>query len=291
MNIIYIAKCCSKEKFSKLQESGINRDVPQAQKYHRLMIEGLSENRDDKVTVISAIPTNRKWSRKVFFSGECETIGQVKYQYVPFVNLPILRQISLYFETKKALKKAEINNHTIFICDIWHFSMASAARKIGNSRHINTIGIFTDVPGHRSDAYKDNRFSINSMIKALVEKRTINSMSKYDGYLLLTKQMNDVVNLHDKPYLVLEGHADVNMERYPNNFNEKANPKIMMYAGTLHREYGIAELVEAFIESKHDGWEFHIYGKGNYSDELNSICENYKEVIYKGLKPNDIVIQ
>lgn len=290
MNIIYVAKCCSKEKFSYLQECGVNRDVPQAQKYHRLLVEGIAKN-SHEVIVLSAIPTNRQWSKKFFYKKEIEYVDKIKYIYVSFINFPLLRAVSLFINVKKELKRLTIEKHFSIVTDIWHQSMAKATRIISKERHVPVIGIVTDVPGHRSGAYKGKMFSIKNLIEIIAEKNAISNMKRYDGYLLLTKQMNEVVNPLNRPNIILEGHSDISMLEKENCIENKTKPKVILYAGTLHQEYGIRRLVEAFLLSQHDGWELHIYGKGNYADELEGACLKCKEVKYFGLKSNDFIIQ
>ena len=90
MNIIYVSSGCSEEKFEELRKKGITKKLPQAQKYHQLMVEGLAYSAGGKVDVISAIPTNRSWSKKIYFHREKEEYERITYHYIPFVNIPFL---------------------------------------------------------------------------------------------------------------------------------------------------------------------------------------------------------
>lgn len=116
-------------------------------------------------------------------------------------------------------------------------------------------------------------------------------MVKYDGYLLLTEAMNAVVNKFEKPYVVIEGHSDSKMVEVVNSFEAKTTPKVMMYAGGIHKEFGIQRLVDAFIEGKFEGWQLHIYGDGNYQNELKEVAAKNENVKYFGVKPNHYVVE
>ena len=290
INIIYLSTSCSLNKFRYIQKMGVNKDVPQAQKYHRLLIEGLAENTRSMVNAISLIPTNRKWSNKLFFPAEYEDVGNVKYYYVPFINYPILKHVALYcylyFKLSNIIKN---NRDTVIICDIWNQILSSVARKIGKNNNIPVIGIVTDVPGYRSDAYKKNNNFIKQKLVNLVENIARENSVKYDGYLLLTKKMNYVVNPFNKPSLVMEGHADVGMRNRRKNCRNK-KPYIAVYAGTIHKEYAIPELVQAFYDGEYNDWELHIFGDGNFAKELQLKCEFMKNIIFHGLVPNEDVI-
>ncbi|MFR3628332.1 MAG: glycosyltransferase [Lachnospiraceae bacterium] len=292
MDIIYLSQSCSKTKFEQLQKTGINRDVPQAQKYHRLLIEGIAKNINGHVYAISAYPTNRNWTKKLFFPFHSETMRNITYIYLPFINYPILRQLCLFISSKLQIRKCLLTNPECYIiCDIWNQVFADAARITGRKNNRPVIGIVTDVPGHRSDAYQNTCITIKNLLKCYIEKRTVKNMQKYDGYLLLTEEMNSVVNPNQKPHIVLEGHADETMKKITNLQSNKSFPKIMIYAGTVHREYGIPEIVQAFVAGHYENWEFHLYGKGNYSDELEKISNQEKCIRYWGLVSNSRIVE
>ena len=70
MDIIYLSSSCSDAKFNELREKGITRKLPQAQKYHCLLMEGIAQNLDGSLYAISAFPVNRQWTKQVFFARE-----------------------------------------------------------------------------------------------------------------------------------------------------------------------------------------------------------------------------
>ena len=75
MNIIYLSSCCSDAKFNELSKRGVTRKLPQAQKYHNLLIEGLAANIDGNIFALSAIPVNRQWNKKIYFKSKWNVIG------------------------------------------------------------------------------------------------------------------------------------------------------------------------------------------------------------------------
>ena len=58
MDIIYLSSSCSDRKFDELRERGMTRKLPQAQKYHSLLIEGIAQNLDGTIYAISAFPVD-----------------------------------------------------------------------------------------------------------------------------------------------------------------------------------------------------------------------------------------
>ena len=103
--------------------------------------------------------------------------------------------------------------------------------------------------------------------------------------------MNQVINLKQKPYLVIEGQVDLAMEMQKNDLAEKRFPRICMYAGGIQRIYGVPELVEAFIKVDIPDAELHIYGDGDYANELTNICLTHNKVKYFGTRLNSEIVK
>lgn len=292
MKIIYLSSCCSQKKFDALVRSGTTKTIPQAQKYHSLMLKGLSSCEDADITAIVALPVNRNWSKKLLFSAESEEVENVTYHYASFINFPILRQVSLYrYASKKIRQTHNKTNDCVIVCDILNQSLAAAARKYGKKHSIPVIGIVTDVPGHVSGASNKQASFVKRKINNISEKFAVGNLAKYDGYLLLAQAMNDVVNMNHKPFIVIEGQCDSEQAETANVISVKAVPKVMLYAGGLHVEYGIERLVTSFLKCDLPEWELHIYGDGNYKDKLLQIANEHNNVKFFGLQPNSLVIQ
>ena len=291
MNIVYFSSSCSDEKFDILQRTGMTRKIPQAQKYHKLLMEGLVQNIDGQMVAFSAIPVNRRWTKQVLFPREEEMVNGIRYIYGAFLNFPILRQISLYADAVRSIKKIIDKENTVFICDILNQSIANAARRLGKRMGFPVLGIVTDVPGCTSGARRKTLSFVQKLISRYAERKAKKTMAQYDAYLFLTEAMNSIVNVHHKPYIVVEGHADVQMGQSENSLQSKENPKVMMYAGGIHKEFGIQRLANAFVNANIPNWEFHIYGDGNYQDELKELVKVQTNVKYFGTQPNAIVVE
>ena len=292
MNIIYLSSSCSDEKYAELLEKGYTQKLPQAQKYHRLLTEALAATVDGSVTAISAFPVNRQWTKKFKFEREEESVNGVHYVYGAFLNATVLRQITRRREAARDIKRFYKENHDcVLICDVLNHSIATAARKCGKRYGIPVIGIVTDVPGHGSGARRKTLSFVNRMISKYGSKYAEKDMKKYDAYLLLTEEMNAVVNLNNKPYIVMEGHCDRNMEQVSNCIEDKRQPKVAIYAGGIHKEFGIERMVNAFLKGNFEGWELHIYGDGNYQNSLKKVAESNAHVKYFGVQPNSHVVK
>lgn len=292
MDIIYLSSGCSDGKFDELRQKGITRKLPQAQKYHNLLMEGLAEVIDGKLTAIAAYPVNRRWSKRVLFRREEEYVGNVHFVYGSFLNIVFLCQLTRYFGALREIKRLhKQSDNCVIICDVLNRSIAAAARKAGKKYKIPVVGIVTDVPGHSSGARMKTLPATSRLIARIAGKLSKDLEKKFDAYLLLTEAMNPIVNPNNKPYIVIEGHCDSKMAQRENTLGNKSQPKVMMYAGGIHKEFGIQRLVNAFVAANVPGWECHIYGDGNYQNELTELCKTETKVKYFGAQPNSLVVE
>lgn len=292
MDIIYLSSSCSDAKFNELREKGITRKLPQAQKYHCLLTEGIAENLNGTVYALSAFPVNRHWTKQVYFPREEEQVGKIRYIYDAFLNLPGLRQWTRIIQAKRRIREIyKGNKNCVIVCDVLNQALAEAARESGRKLHIPVVGIVTDVPGYTSGARRKSYSWLKRKIAEYAEWNAVKSLGKYDAYLLLTEAMNEVVNKNNRPYIVLEGHSDSKMMQRDNVLAEKAYPKVAMYAGGIHREFGIERLVNAFVRGNFKEWELHIYGDGNYQENLTELVKKVPNVKYYGVQPNCVIVE
>ena len=128
---------------------------------------------------------------------------------------------------------------TVIICDGLNVAASFGALPAAFIRGYKTVGIVTDVPGHLS--YADH-VSLNQRINLFI-------MQRFKSYLLLTEPMSRVVNPKNRPYVILEGHADLSMQAVENRLVEKDDKIVCLYAGSLMRKYGIENLVKGFVKA------------------------------------------
>jgi len=281
MQVIYVNKGASPSRFAEYLKKYNNQLQQQAQKYNQLLMEGLTAH-GAQVTSVSSRPINRALTSQVFFKGEKDFENGIHYYYVPFFNLPVLRNVSVLLTVFfKVLTMKTDRHNTALVCDALNIAATMAALAAAKLRGIKTVGIVTDVPCHRP----------NNQEIPFHEKVNLKVMQKFDSYLLLTEQMSKVVNPRNNPYVVLEGHSDIAMKDRENDLQDKHSKKVCFYAGSLRRIYGIENLVQGFVQADIPDTELHIYGNGDYVEDLKKLSEQYENVKYLGVAPNETIVQ
>lgn len=289
MKILYAYGNCSEKKYKELLGGSPFMIMQQSQKYHSLLIKGLTASCDG-ISVVSGLPINRKVVKKVFLKGETEKENDVSYHYYRQINLPVLRQISIFLGGFFAGARARKNSQDFLLCDVLNISNAYGIVLGAKLSGVKKIGIVTDVPSCRAVSPASLR-GFKGFVRKIVAKINQRIIYGFDGYVLLTEQMNKLVNPNGKPNIVLEGHSDKDMLIKENRLSDKYEKRIILYAGSLKKIYGIKMFTEAFELANLPNCEFHIYGDGDFKEELLEICKNNKKIKYMGVKPNSYIVE
>ena len=64
-----------------------------------------------------------------------------------------------------------------------------------------------------------------------------------------------------------------------------------MYAGIVQKLYGLKILTEGFIKADLNDYELHIYGNGDYAEEIDRISEIHKNVRHFPSQPNSTIVE
>ena len=274
MHIIYAVTTCSDRVYKQLFSQVKVKPAFQSQKYHRLLIEGLAA--DAKVDVVANPPVNRSVLSEKIVRLPREEEGGACYRYIPAIRNPIVKAAAValgtFFRTLFLIRK-----DSAVIVDALNRTTALSGLLAARLRGKPCIGIVTDLP----DMLSGSAFS----------KKMANFVIRHcTHYVLLTEAMNDYLNKAAKPYVILEGHADISMaDRVPSP-EKKTKPRICFYAGGVSKKYGLGNLVEGFRKADLPNARLHIYGPGDYVKELQQIAAEDDRVYYGGMLLNTEIV-
>lgn len=280
MQIVYVYGGCSPRKYKEYVEIKGVRVQQQAQKYNQLLMEGLVKN-GVKVDAISSRPINRSVDKSIFFKSEKDTECGINYNYIWFVNYSFLRKLTVFVNVFLKTLFIKTEKESVVVCDALNIAASFGALVAAKLRAKKIVGIVTDVPCHRP----------NNVNVPMSEKINLWLMKHFDSYLLLTEQMNEIVNPKNRPYVVLEGHSDISMKAVENRLEEKSDKKVCFYAGTLRKIYGIENLVRGFVDANIPNTELHIFGDGDFRKELEQLSKKHPSVKYMGIAPNNEIVE
>lgn len=270
MNILYTSNFCSNKEFERIYDMCGIKPLQSIQKFNVLLGNGLVENEGINLDVVTSAPVNFKMCKKLFWKSKIEKENNINYNYCFMINFPIIKHITLFFSSiiaiKKWYKKVKNDKDNIIIYDAYCPIISNVATAIGKKHNIDVIALYTDVPkcmGSNLNKQKAIKKIFNKIYNYMDDKS--NKTAK--GYILLTEQMNEVVNVNTKPYIVIEGFVDKNFN-VKNGIEDKYNKFTLMYAGGLYEKYGIKMLIDAVKEIDNNEIQLLLFGEGELVQKL-----------------------
>lgn len=264
--------------FDELFQASIKKPQQQDQKYHSMLVSGLS-TLNGELDVLSARPINQTNLKQFYFKKKIEVVDQVHYHYLPFINRKIVRNIFVWFSTIIYLKwyilKHGRRNVTI-ICDTLNLSLSSAVINVCKLFRVKTVAVVTDIP------------LLLEQDGTYYKKKAMHYIKKYDKYVYLTEEMNQLCNPKNHPYCIIEG-----MIIPTNTITQKSESDLfnLMYAGGLYKSNGIELLLHTFAKLDPSIFRLHLYGNGDCNDLVKDYASKYESIQYHGVVKNEVIME
>ena len=274
MHILYAVTTCSNKVYQQLFSHVKNKPAYHTQKYHRLLIEGLAANAE--VDVIANPPVNRSVLDKAFVSLPAEEEGGAKYHYISAIRNPVLKLAAVaagtFFQILFRGRK-----DSVVIIDCLNRVTSLAALAAAKVRGLRCVGIVTDLPELLSGNPTATKLS-NFVIRHVTH------------YVLLTEAMNGYLKNTTRPYVVLEGHADITMKAREPSMEGKLSPRVCMYAGCVSKHYGLGNLIDGFRQAHIPNTQLHLYGPCDFEEELRKLSAEDPSIYYGGMLLNTEIV-
>ena len=282
--ILYISALASERRITlEYSHSGKNPGFA-VQKFSRLLVKGLQAN-DIEVKAISNPPDLT--DRKKYVKPKDEIEDGVHYKYVPYVNLPIIKHICLFvyvFIYVLFWGMRDRRDKTI-ICDVLSISICMGALLASKVNGLQSIAVVTDIYGMMVGSSK------TSLLSTLAAKLNSTYISLFDKYVLLTEQMNEVVNPKGRPHIVMEALCDSTLLQETHSHIHKSHPRTVIYAGGIYEKYGLKMLAEGFLKANVPDAKLVYFGEGSYVEEYKALCDEHPNLEYRGVVPNEEIMR
>lgn len=271
MKILYMGYYCNEDFFNELVEKGSKSSHARQQLEYKLL-SGIAENleENDFLKLVSYLPKVEGKLEK----GEIWRGRSVSYAWCnkknPFSVLKTLLnnmgRIIYWSVTDRDEKKVIF----VYSVNLLHTLPALTLRKC---LHYKVVTLSPEISIYR------RKGKLVSTVSRKIERVLDNS---FDGYILLTKYMNELINHKNRPSMVMEGIADFIKKTDQVIFKKKA----VLYAGNLSRDNGVFMLLKAFSDITDCNWELWICGDGELKEEIAHFEKKYKNIKYLGVLPN-----
>ena len=257
--IVYLSSLYDFETYRKFCEDNII-PIQAANKYHRLLCDGLKKNGAD-VKTMCILPIPHHSIKRLIFPKHI-THNSIRYNYVGTINLSFLKHILFFLNSFFSILFS--SRKCILLFDGLIISASYGAVLAAKIRRIKSVAILTDLPDYMDVARKNTGLRINNKL-----------LKKADGFVFLTEEMNHRINTKNKPHIVVEGQVDSAFQ-YDYKPSKETNIKKIVYAGSIEKGYGLDMLCKAFDNIHCNDEELHIYGGGAFNSELMNLFRDTK---------------
>jgi len=283
LNFHFYNTLCSKSTHSMLFKHHGVTSGNAAQTFFGLIADGLNQNPLSKVYVNSILPVNYVEQKKRFWNLKSEEENDIRYNYVPIINLPFLKNLlsSFYIFFEILFKKISYKENNVMLLDFLRFSINFPVTLACKLRGIKTLVVVTDLPGE-DVFYKTTKVKIRNFFIFLLS---------FDFYVCVTDELNIVVNKKKRPFLIIECFANIKFETLNNLLENKFQERTLIYAGSLYEQYGLKHLIEGFMMIKDNNVRLWFFGVGPFSQKIEKYAKLDNRIQYKGVIPNNELIE
>lgn len=263
MKVLLLGSLISSEQMEKFNNNSKEKASVAPVNYETMLAKGLVEN-GAEVEVLS-VPAVAAYPHSIYkrITANKEVIEEkIKAQWVPFVNIQGLKQLSIQRNVEKLLKQwLEENRKTkdkIVLMYSIYPPYSEPAIRLCKEYCCHLCAVIADLPEYMY-SWK-NMTGIRGWYSKRLSKKMLALQDKCDSYILFTKPMAEKMGIENIPYIVSEGFCDADIFKdIPDQ--EKYERKTILYGGNLSRLYGIQNLVKGFMKTDLDA-ELHLYGAG-----------------------------
>lgn len=227
MKIIYITTSLCEDDypdFQKLWKIPLNSSN---QNFHNKVIRALGKYHH--VDVVSLRPFSITKCGLTRLYREKTIKDNVTYHYLKVTPHRLFRNVSFKRQASKLIKSLSLED-TIILTDTINPKTIALANKIKKKYHLPVVGLCTDSPSNISGTSRNYTLYLFNQSKNL------------DGYISLTKELNDLFNASQKPSLIVEGIVE---EKLPEKIENKYG-KYFFLGGALMKRYGVYDLINSF---------------------------------------------
>lgn len=279
MSVIFVGSTVDTETLKTLKDASVAGNKMELGFVQGFLSNGIS------VAAIS-VEAYGMWKlnhQPIVVRGKCLKAEEADIITVPYINIPVIKQISIIRNLKKQLKKSlaqkEFSEATLIVYNTMTI-FAKPVLDIARRKGLKCVAVVADLP----IKYRKN------FIRKIEDRRQINAIRRFDALIPLTEHIaKDFAP--NTPYCVVE--AGCNPDDYRNQGKQASidNVKTIVFSGTLNQLSGIELLLEAMRLIKKQDIVLNIYGDGPLRQYVEEQSKNRRNVNYFGRIPNDQMLK
>lgn len=283
MNILMLTLMYPRDQLDEVTANAKDKLQNQINNYQRAFVEGIRENLDaeEKLDILNCLPVGifPLQYRQLWLKGGWHDNGTI--QQIGGLNLPFFKQTGRAIAAEKAIERwcaLSTENRTVLVYTQYLPYMQALHKVKKKYPDLKGAVIVTDLPNEMGLA--TGRKGLLKKIESVMGIQSVELLRQMDGFVLLTKQMADALQIQQKPNAVIEGLilSDIDLPK------RKLTPKpYILYTGTLESSLGISEMLDAFVQMPE--YELWICGHGNMAETVREYAERCSNIRFLGFVP------
>ena len=289
MKILYIGTVTDNAWFEKLVSNSSSKPSAAPQTFENTLLKGIKKIGFENIEcltfpMIGAFPK----SRFLYWGKEKQMLDcGTRTTFIPAINLKGVKMFSQRISSKYLIKKwLEDNKNEDNACILMYSIYGPVAQnvvKLCKKYNRKCVAFVPDLPEHMYMAKK----GFEKFISRFYVKGVKKIQGEFCGYVYLTEAMSERISA-TKPYMVVEGLADEDL--FNGKIEEKEETPVIMYAGAVSKTFGIDKMIEGFRKADINAG-LHIYGSGDYVEELERTCLKDERIKYMGRVSHSEILQ
>lgn len=283
VNVLFLCGVFDKEAAQEVVNQAVGPVEYSAIVFQEKMISGFKKTGVD-LQILSApfIGAYPKRSKTVYFKGFEKDNSE--YQYVSFNNIWGYRNFSRAHALKKKIKDFaddKTDGRKLIVVYSAHEPFLEAAiyaKKL--NPQIKICYVVPDLPQYMNlDA---NRSFIYDFFKKIDILRMNRYIKYVDSFVLLTEHMKEIINVGNRPSMIVEGIVDGIDEISETSVDKCGNEKYLVYTGKMNEKFGVKDLVNAFRNMRNNDYRLVLCGSGDCDSYIEEAACSDKRIMYLG---------
>lgn len=229
------------------------------QNFHNKLIRALAISHD--IDVMSIRPINRFYKDRIL-DAKIVRENNIFWKY------PLVKRSRLdkYFKLFKRIRNISMQDSNFIFVDVLNLSLLKNAIKYAQKYNKKIIGVCTDSP-----------FNI-SFLREGYKRKLLELGQSLDGYIVLTEKIGELYNIKHKPYVCIDGVSETIKVDLP----RRIEGDYIYFGGSLMKEYGVLNLIEAFKKLERNDLKLVICGHHLEKNRLFDAIGDAQNIIYLG---------
>lgn len=283
---IFLGKFYPPQMLKTLQDDSKGKIGFSNHNFEMSLIHGFSShNISMRILTVPAVFSWPHNNSRVFTKSEVYSVQNINVKSAGFCNIAGINFFSTALSTLYNLvslyRKTEKEIHIITNAPTTPVLIGLFLSKRITRKKIKITVIIPDVPSMITMMHRSKQ-TLKGRLVDIINSISIKMLGKCDKHVLLTDAMTDFFK---KPvrHIVMEGLINVEncplVSIYPNEGRQ-----VILYTGSIHQQFGIMNLVEAFESAKlPNNVELWICGSGDAEKELEKKAATDSRIKYWGL--------